>query len=169
MMVQSGLQFFILKFTEPLQSGCCPVPKNLPIRAELAWQVSGYLWRGSVNFNLDYVIHGCSHIIKLFHFTATVMNPILKINLRSQTFQWFPTRQVQFTRLKNPQITKCQSSSELVNPNGVDQTKSSDPASDFTKLTAKKQFFCEFLHVQFKRSKNPQITKLFLRFFYIGN
>ena len=38
MMVKSGLEFFILKFTEPLQSCCCPVQKNLPRKAELAWQ-----------------------------------------------------------------------------------------------------------------------------------
>ena len=37
------LQFFILKFTEPLQSYCCPVQKNLPRKAELARQVSRYL------------------------------------------------------------------------------------------------------------------------------
>ena len=30
MMLKSGLEFFILKFTEPLQSCCCPVQKNLP-------------------------------------------------------------------------------------------------------------------------------------------
>ena len=53
-MVKSGLEFFILKFTEPLQSCCCPVPKNLPIRAELAWQVSRYLWRGSMNFKINF-------------------------------------------------------------------------------------------------------------------
>ena len=39
----------ILNFTEPLQSCCCPVQKNLPRKAELAWQISRYLWRGSVN------------------------------------------------------------------------------------------------------------------------
>ena len=44
------LEFFILKFTEPLQSYCCPVQKNLPRKAELARQVSRYLWRGSVDF-----------------------------------------------------------------------------------------------------------------------
>ena len=51
------LEFFILKFTEPLQSCCCPVQKNLPRWAELAWQVSRYLWRGSVDFkkNLDHL------------------------------------------------------------------------------------------------------------------
>ena len=52
MMVKSGLEF-ILKLTEPLQSCCCPVQKNLPGRAELAWQVSRYLWRGSVNLNIN--------------------------------------------------------------------------------------------------------------------
>ena len=29
MMVKSGVDFFILKFTEPLQSCCCPVQKDL--------------------------------------------------------------------------------------------------------------------------------------------
>ena len=43
MMVKSGLELFILKFTKPLQSCCCPVQKNLPRKAELAWQVSRYL------------------------------------------------------------------------------------------------------------------------------
>ena len=52
MMVKSGLEF-ILKLTEPLQSCCCPVQKNLPSRAELAWQLSRYLWRGSVNFKIN--------------------------------------------------------------------------------------------------------------------
>merc|ERR1712051_555931 len=52
MMVKSGLEF-ILKLTEPLQSCCCPVQKNLPSRAELAWQVSRYLRRGSVNFKIN--------------------------------------------------------------------------------------------------------------------
>jgi hypothetical protein len=32
-----------LEFTEPLQSCCCPVQKNLPRKAELAWQLSRYL------------------------------------------------------------------------------------------------------------------------------
>ena len=40
MMVKSGLDFFFFKFTEPLQSCCCPVQKNLPRMAELTWQVS---------------------------------------------------------------------------------------------------------------------------------
>ena len=38
-MTKSGLFFFILKFYQPLQSCCCPVQKNLPQKAELAWQV----------------------------------------------------------------------------------------------------------------------------------
>ena len=41
--VKSGLGKIILNFTEPLQSCCCPVQKNLPRKAELAWQVSRYL------------------------------------------------------------------------------------------------------------------------------
>jgi hypothetical protein len=40
MMMKSGLKFFILKLNEPLQSCCCPVQRNLPKKAELAWQVS---------------------------------------------------------------------------------------------------------------------------------
>ena len=51
-MVKSGLEF-ILKLTEPLQSCCCPVQKYLPRLAELAWQLSRYLWRGSVNFKIN--------------------------------------------------------------------------------------------------------------------
>ena len=52
MMVKSGLEF-ILKLTEPLLSCCCPVQKCLPRMAELAWQLSRYLWRGSVNFKIN--------------------------------------------------------------------------------------------------------------------
>ena len=52
MMVKSGLEF-ILKLTEPLQSCCCPVQKYLSRLAELAWQLSRYLWRGSVNFKIN--------------------------------------------------------------------------------------------------------------------
>ena len=40
MMVKSGLEKIILKFDDVLQSCCCPVQKNLPRKAELAWQVS---------------------------------------------------------------------------------------------------------------------------------
>ena len=43
MMVKSGLALFILKSYVPLQGCCCPVQKNLPRMAELAWQVSRYL------------------------------------------------------------------------------------------------------------------------------
>ena len=43
MMVKSGLEKIILKFHVPLQSCCCPVQKNLPRMAELAWLVSRYL------------------------------------------------------------------------------------------------------------------------------
>jgi hypothetical protein len=41
--MKSSLENFILKFTEPLLSCCCRVQKNLPKKAELAWQVSRYL------------------------------------------------------------------------------------------------------------------------------
>ena len=46
-------RLFILKFTEPLQSCCFPVQKYLPRMAELAWQLSRYLWRGLVNFKIN--------------------------------------------------------------------------------------------------------------------
>ena len=52
MMVKSGLEKIILKFHVPLQSCCCPVQKNLPRKAELAWLVSRYLWRGTWNFKI---------------------------------------------------------------------------------------------------------------------
>ena len=42
-----------LKLTEPLQSCCCPAQKCLPRMAELARQLSRYLWRGSVNFKIN--------------------------------------------------------------------------------------------------------------------
>ena len=43
MMVKSGLEFFILKFTKLLQSCSCTGQKTLPRKAELARQVSRYL------------------------------------------------------------------------------------------------------------------------------
>ena len=52
MMMKSGLEFFILKSYQPLQSCCCPVQKNLPRKAELAWQVSRYLRRGQQNLKI---------------------------------------------------------------------------------------------------------------------
>jgi hypothetical protein len=51
-MVKSGLEFIILKSYTPLKSCCCPVQKNLPTMAELAWQVSRYLWRGKSDFKI---------------------------------------------------------------------------------------------------------------------
>jgi hypothetical protein len=42
-MVKNGLEKIILKFHVPVQICCCPVQKNLPRRAELAWLVSRYL------------------------------------------------------------------------------------------------------------------------------
>jgi hypothetical protein len=43
MMVKKGIEKNILKFDKGLQSWCYPVQKNLPRKAELAWQVSRYL------------------------------------------------------------------------------------------------------------------------------
>ena len=56
-------QIFILKFTEPLQSYCCSVHKNLPRKAELARQVSRYLWRGSVDFKMKNLDHFSSSFL----------------------------------------------------------------------------------------------------------
>ena len=52
MMVKSGLEKNILKLHDGLQSCCCPVQKNLPRKAELAWQVSRYLLRPPWNFKI---------------------------------------------------------------------------------------------------------------------
>ena len=43
MIMKRGLESFILKFTKPLKSCCSPVQKDLPRKAELAWQISRYL------------------------------------------------------------------------------------------------------------------------------
>ena len=51
-MVKSGREFFILKFTESLQSCSCLVQTKSARKAELTWQVSRYLRRGSVNFKI---------------------------------------------------------------------------------------------------------------------
>ena len=55
-MLKSGIEFFILKSCVPLQSCCCPVQKNLPRKAELAWMVSRYLWRGTWYFKITFSI-----------------------------------------------------------------------------------------------------------------
>ena len=52
MMMKNGLEKIILKFHDGLQSCCCPVQKILPRKAELAWQVSRYLWRPPCNFKI---------------------------------------------------------------------------------------------------------------------
>jgi hypothetical protein len=52
MRMKSGLEKNILKFHDGLQSCCCPVQNNLPRKAELAWQVSRYLWRPPWNFKI---------------------------------------------------------------------------------------------------------------------
>ena len=43
MMLKSGLEKSILKFNDGLRSCCCPVQKNLPRKAELAWQVKVWI------------------------------------------------------------------------------------------------------------------------------
>ena len=50
--IKRRLEFSILKFTDSLLSCCCPVQKYPPRMAELAWQLSSYLWRGSMNFKI---------------------------------------------------------------------------------------------------------------------
>ena len=54
MMVKSGLEFFILKLNEPLQICSSSAQKNLPRKAELAWQVSR---RGLFNFKIKILNH----------------------------------------------------------------------------------------------------------------
>jgi hypothetical protein len=54
MMVKSGLEKIILKFNNGLKSCFCPVQKNLPRKAELAWQVSRYHRGISKYFFLDH-------------------------------------------------------------------------------------------------------------------
>ena len=51
MMMKSGLEKIILKFHNGLQSCCCPVQKNLPRKAELAWQVSRPPWNFKIFFS----------------------------------------------------------------------------------------------------------------------
>ena len=75
------LEFFILKFTEPLQSYYCPVQKNLPRKAELAWQVSRDLWRGSVNFEIN--------TRPLFTIIFKLKNVILELEILVHLFQEF--------------------------------------------------------------------------------
>ena len=50
--IKRRLEFSILKFTDSLLSCCCPVQKYPPRMAKLAWQLSSYLWRGSMNFKI---------------------------------------------------------------------------------------------------------------------
>ena len=57
MMVKSCLEKIILKFNYGLQSCCCPVQNNLPRKAELAWQISRYLWRPPWNFKIIFLDH----------------------------------------------------------------------------------------------------------------
>ena len=54
MMMKSGLEKIILKFHVHLQSCCSPMQKNLPRKAELAWLLSRYLWRGTWNFKITF-------------------------------------------------------------------------------------------------------------------
>ena len=50
--MKSGLELFILKFQQLLQSCCCPVQKNLPRKAELAWQEQQVSLKGLVEFQI---------------------------------------------------------------------------------------------------------------------
>jgi hypothetical protein len=49
MMVKSGLEIFILKLNEPLQSYCCPVQKKWQRKAELPGRLAG-ISEGLVQF-----------------------------------------------------------------------------------------------------------------------
>ena len=52
MMVKSGLETIILKFHKPFKVAAAQCEKNLPSKAEFAWQVGMYLWKGSWNFKI---------------------------------------------------------------------------------------------------------------------
>ena len=52
MMVKSGLEFFYFEIQRAPPECCCPVQKNLPRKAELTWQASRYLSRGSLIFKI---------------------------------------------------------------------------------------------------------------------
>ena len=52
MIVKSGLEFFYFVIEWGLSELLLPSAKNRPRKAELAWQVSRYLWRGSFNFKI---------------------------------------------------------------------------------------------------------------------
>ena len=73
-------RLFILKFTEPLQSCRCPVQKYLPTMAELAWQLSRYLWRGSVNFKIKSLDHFLPSLLskKNGNFKTRDFSPLIK-------------------------------------------------------------------------------------------
>ena len=52
MMVKSGLDFFILKFTEPLQRYLLTCQANLALLGRFFCTGQQQLWRGSVNFKI---------------------------------------------------------------------------------------------------------------------
>jgi hypothetical protein len=66
MMVKSGLEKNIFKFYEPLQSYCCscPVQKNLPRKAELAWRLA----------SISEGARGISKIFFLDHFSSSFLS-----------------------------------------------------------------------------------------------
>ena len=60
---QSGREKNISIFRVPLQSWCYPVQKNLPWKIELAWQFTRYLWRGTWNFKIFFLLFYISPIL----------------------------------------------------------------------------------------------------------
>ena len=99
MMVKNGLELFF-KFTEPLQSCCCPVQKNLPRKAELAWQVSRYLWRGLLNFKIK-----DSRPFFTIIFKSKILIPRLEILVHSSTeLVWQKLRWSQKNKIRSNRV-----------------------------------------------------------------
>ena len=68
-----------MKFTKPLQSCCCPVQKYLSRMAELAWQLSRYLLRGSVNFKINSrPLFTIIFILKNYNFKTRDFSPLIE-------------------------------------------------------------------------------------------
>ena len=76
--MKSGLEKIILKFHDGLQSCCCPVQKNLPRKAELAWQVSRYSLQATVEFQSQ---KWCQISVRIFCVLPATKN--LQCDIRS--------------------------------------------------------------------------------------
>ena len=78
-----------MNFTEPLESCCCPVQKYLPRIAELAWQLSKYLWRGSVNFKINSRLFTIIYKLINDDFKTRDFSPFIETVLSLKKKNWF--------------------------------------------------------------------------------